>query len=414
MLASIHGVYDLTEALQEPYVVPANVIVIEVADMGEQTLTTIDPLLWELIQNRELFRSIISGDNVEKRFLPTLRALHLYMPGDLLYERKLIYEPKNIFDNGWALYRFGATTTGVPFPKNHGTKLLANQELNSPKFKKISDNFLQDIKDSLYRVERSEGSTLRSGLTMTSRNENYSQIQFIKDCQSKYGIEPTIYIISACADMWLSTTRPSAAEKAKDRIISINQRDVDLRNYECGITTLAFQGNSLGESVRLNPSVPVEQPSLRSRTGASKSTRVPGWTEDFARATYGNPIAVTQNTIGARKMLEAAEPIGNPVLGNLNGARVLLYTKDYKHIPNGISANWPRENAEKYAKGKELLTVGRDAQGKPIYLPFKTRCNNGLCCKIINGIMKCFKGGTRRFLKKSKKTRKVRKIKKFP
>lgn len=411
MFASIHGVYDLREELKEPIIVPGNAIVIEVADMGEVTLTTIDPLFWELLQNRELFRSIISGEHVEARFSRMLRAIHVYMPGDTLYNRTLIYEPDNIFDNRWALYRFGADTTGIPFPRNHGTIALATAELNSARFRPISDDFLRGIKSSLYTTERSEGPTLRSGLAASGRNENYSQVQFIRDCQGQYGTDPTIYIISACADMWVQGKRLTAAERDRDITLSENQRRVDLRNYECGITTLAFQGDVEGASVRLRPSVSVAAPGLRSRTGASKTAR--GWTEEFAPEAYANANnAVTGNTSVARAFLEQADVTGKPVLGRLNGERIALYTPDETHIPHPSGrANWPRSQAIEYAKGKELFTVGRDAKGKLIYVPFNVECKNGTCCQIINGIRSCFKslgiGGkrTRRVLKKTKRTR---------
>jgi hypothetical protein len=412
IFASIHGVYDLREELEEPIVVPPNVIVIEAADMGEVTLTSIDPLLWELIQNRELFRSIIAGEHVEARFLPTLRALHLHMPGDLLYKRKLIYEPDNIFDNRWALYKFDAAVRGIPFPRNHGTAALANAELTSARFRPISDDFLRGIKTALYRDERAVGLPLRSGLVTSGRNDNYSQIQFITDCQRQYGTDPTIYIISACADMWLNARRPSAEERARDRRLSTNQRNIDLKNYECGIETLAFQGDPVGASVSLRPSRTVEQHSLRSRTGAAKGASATGWTENFAPSAYGNSNAVTGNTSAARALLEDMEATGEPILANLNGPIVALYTSDHNPIPYGTSAHWPRKNAEKYAKGKELLTVTRDARGKPIFVPFKVECEKGICCRVIDGIKKCFEGGTRRFVKKSKKTRKIRKTKK--
>ena len=442
MFASIHGVYDLREELEEPIVVPPNAIVIEVADMGEVTLTTIDPLLWELIQNRELFRSIIAGERVEGRFLPTLRALHLYMPGDLLYKRKLIYEPENEFDNRWALYRFAEATTGIPFPRNHGTAGPANAELNSARFRPISDDFLRGIKTMLYRVDGKEGPSLRSGRAAHGRNENYSQVQFIRDCQGQYGTDPTIYIISACADMWLNAKSPSAAERARDYTLSRNQRDVDIRNYDCEIETLAFQGDPAGAQVQLWEGIgtpaarPVaareETPYIRpsrakaAATGAPKSAS--GWSASFAPAAGPNNSAVTGNTSAARAFLEDAEPVGQPKLGNLNGPIALLFTKDGTSIPNGISANWPRKNAEEYAKGKELLTVTRDATGKIIFVPFIPRrtvqqsnatnseCEKGVCCKFVNGVKKCFKsmgfGGkrSRRSLKKSKKTRKTRKF----
>ena len=420
MFASIHGVYDLREELEEPIVVPGNAIVIEVADMGEVTLTTVDPLLWELIQNRELFRYIISGEVVEARFLRMLRALHVYMPGDTLYRRKLIYEPDNIFDNRWTLYRFGADTTGIPFPRNHGTIALSNAELISARFRAISDDFLRGIKSSLYTTERSEGATLRSGLAASGRNTNYSQVQFIRDCQGEYGTDPTIYIISACADMWVQGRRLTPAERARDLRLSENQRDIDLRNYECGITTLAFQGDAAGASVRLRPSIPVSEPSLRSRTSAYKSAT--GWTEHFAPGAHANNNnAVTGNTRVARGLLEQAEYTGEPVLGKLNGERVALYTRNKTHIPHPTGrANWPRIQAIEYAKGKELFTLGRDDNDKPIHIPFKVECKNNICCQIINGVQKCFKslgiGGkrTRRFVKKSKSKRKVRETRKSP
>jgi hypothetical protein len=218
--------------------------------------------------------------------------------------------------------------------------------------------------------------------------------------------------------MWLNARRPSAAERARDRILSTNQRNIDLKNYQCGIETLAFQGDPAGVSVSLRPSRTVEQHSLRSRIGAAKGASANGWAENFAPSAYGNSNAVTGNTSAARALLEDMEATGEPILGNLNGPRALLFTKDGKPIPNGISANWPRKNAEEYAKGKELLTVTRDATGKIIFVPFNTKCKKGICCIFIDGVQQCFKsmgiGGkrTRRFVKKSKKTRKTRKFKK--
>jgi hypothetical protein len=418
MFASIHGVYDLREELEAPITVPANAIVIEVADIGEVTLTRIDPLLWDLIQNRELFRSIISGEHVEARFLPTLRALHVYMPGDLLYKRKLIYEPANEFDNAWALYRFDAAVRGIPFPRNHWTAALANAELKSPAFRPVSDDFLRGIKAMLYRIDGKDGASLRSGRAAEGRYEQYSQIQFMRDCQGRYGTDPTIYIISACAGTWLSTNPPSVVDRARDYRLSTNQRDVDIRNYTCGIETLAFQGDQAGVPVRLRPSITVAEPSLRSRTGAAKAARAPGWTEDFAPVVYSNPNGVTDNTAAARAFLGDMEPVGEAKLGNLSGPRVMLYTQAGEHIPNGRSANWPRKNAEEYAKGKELFTLSRNSKGKLIHVPFEVECEKGVCCKFINGVKKCFKsmgiGGkrSRRFVKKSKKTRKIHKTKK--
>jgi hypothetical protein len=411
MFASIHGVYDL-RVKPESMVVPPNVIIFEVADLGEVTLTTIDPQLWELIQNRRFLTNLISGTVVEPRFLPLLRALHLYMPGDLLYKRKLIYEPENIYDNQWALYRFGPETTRVEFPKSHTSITDSTRELSSPGFKKISDEFLQGIKTNLFKTKRSNGARLRSGMLTDGRNLDYSQIKFISDCQRNYGGDPTIYIISACADIWMGGRGPTMAQTDIESTLSRNQQEVDIRNYECGITTLAFQGNPAGESVALSRSTRVEPPELRLRTGASKGSAK--WTEDFAPVLYRTNHPVTGNTSAARAFLRTVRPTGQPILPNLNGESVMLFTEDRQSILYGTKPEWPRKEAQEYAKGKQLLTLARNDKGVLIYIPFKTESEKGMCYRLMNGMMKCFKSGgkrTRRFVKKSKNKRKSRKIK---
>ena len=397
--ASVHGVYDLREDLVDPVVVPQNVIVFEVADIGEVTLTSIDPLLWNVIQNRELFRDLISGDLIDPIYSNMLRALHVYMPGDTLYKRTLLYEPDNFLDNKWAFYRFEAGITGIPFPKNHLTTEAATAELTLPVFQQVSDPFLQGVKSHLYKVERTKGPILRSGSIASGRNESYSQLNFIDDCIKKYGKAPTIYIISACASLFLDTKKVSREERIKDHILSENQRSVDLKNYLCGIQTLAYQGDG-GESVALPASVGVEAPRLRSKA--------PRWLEEFVppSAYSGSSNPVTGNTPEAQEVLLSTNVSRPPRLGNFKGDKVALFEKvDGNYIPvltSDSRVNWSRVNAEKKAEGYpsgRLYTLGRDKTGIPKFTPFTK------------------KGGgrrTRRFLKKSMKTRKytIRSIKK--
>jgi hypothetical protein len=397
--ASIHGVYDLSEELEEPVILPANVIVIEMADIGEITLTSIDRVLWDVMQNRELFKMLVLGELTEELISPMLKAMHVYMPGDTLYKRKLIYEPENQFDNRWALYKFDPRTTGIPFPKNHGTAAAALGELTTDTFKKVSDDFLRGIKASLYKVERPEGASLRSGEKIaTGRNLKYSQVSFIRDCQREYGDAPTIYIISACASLWTEGKKSIQAELVKDHLLSENQRNVDLKNYECGTTTHSFQDGSAGASVMLPvPGATVQAPSLRS--GVAKAA-TSGWTESFAPSgIYKDPrTSFTGNTPEARRLLEAASVTREPRLGNLNGDMVLLFIKDPsgKYTPllkdGSRRANFTRSEAEAL-KLRDLYTVTRGENGLPKYTNFTTR------------------GGkrSRRILKKSKKTLKYKK-----
>ena len=403
--ASVHGVYDLREDLVDPIVVPHDVIVFEVADIGEVTLTSIDPLLWHVIQNRELFRGLISGDLTDPIYSNMLRALHVYMPGDKLYKRTLLYEPGNFLDNKWAFYRFKKNITGIPFPKNHRTTEAATAELTSPVFQQVSDPFLQGVKSHLYEVQRTNGPILRSGSKASGRNESYSQLNFIDDCKKEYGKTPTIYIISACASLFLDTKKVNPEELIKDHTLSENQRSVDLKNYLCGIQTLAYQGDR-GESVTLPPSVRVDGPALRSKRSKAPASQ---WLEEFVptSAYSGSMNPVTGNTPEAQEVLLGTNVSREPRLGNFKGDTVALFEKDVdgNYIPvltSDSRVNWSRVNADKKAKeypSGTLYTLGRDKNGIPKFIPFTKK-----------------QGGrrTRRFLKKSMKTRKntMRRIKK--
>jgi hypothetical protein len=216
-------------------------------------------------------------------------------------------------------------------------------------------------------------------------------------------------------------------ETQREHTIIENQRAIDLRNYECDITTIASQANSVGPGVSLwnrigtasarkVPSTTVTSHELRSRAKGTGTGNGNGWEETLVPdSLYGIPKnAVTGNTPEARRLLERATVSRAARLGNLNGPTLMLFTKSgAEYTPllrDGIRANWPRGEAYKLDRS-DLYTVARDETGKPKYVPFtKPICRKGMSCGIFD---KCFKYGgkrTRRNLKKSKRTLK-RKIK---
>jgi hypothetical protein len=95
--ASVHGAYYLDEN-PEPFVVPPNTMLIETVDIGETCYTDMDKLLWDLMQgtNRAKFLTYMKGipdpaDPVseQKKYMKAFRTVHVYEPGDLVYNRQL-------------------------------------------------------------------------------------------------------------------------------------------------------------------------------------------------------------------------------------------------------------------------------------------------------------------------------------
>ena len=95
---SVHGAYDL-EAYPEPFRVPEGTLLIETVDIGETCYTTMDEPLWNLLQgsNRAKLLSYMKGrvdptdsDKDQELYLRVFKNVHVYEPGDLVYNRILI------------------------------------------------------------------------------------------------------------------------------------------------------------------------------------------------------------------------------------------------------------------------------------------------------------------------------------
>jgi len=428
IFASIHGVYDLTAPLQK-WTVPKEAIFIEVADIGDVTYTTIDPLLWELMQNRELFHRLIF---TEVRPLPAdlqkyeqvLKVLHVYLPGDVIYSRNLLYEDSNEYDSGWAIYRFSPDAGGgggggggepaiIPFPaappRKTGASYVAKmRELGA---KGITDAFLQKIKYDRFSV--GSGPALKSGrvLPLRGRDVLYTQQRLMIDCKGQYGNTPTIYFISACAALWTNEEdKPSLPDQdGKYATVFQHQREIDIKNYECGIKKLAFQGNSPGTI-----SLSLEQlgrPTLRSTKGPNVSGR--GY---FASPKNYAPLAsVTGPTAENAAILMRGTATRAPPTADFDGPTMLLFEKKRKDdgtytydtvMPGGRTTNpeWPRQQAMEFASGNpgvELFTLQRGYDQLPKLVPFSPPCppDEAGGCAVVGG-------------KRTKKTRRFNRTRK--
>jgi hypothetical protein len=454
IFASIHGVYDLEEDIEQ-WNVPANAIFIEVADIGDVTYTTIDPLLWELIQNRKLLYDLIwiKHRPLEphlQKYEQVLKVLHVYLPGDKIYSRKLLYQPENQYDSGWSIYRFlppgggggggggGSPPATIPFPAVPDGKLktLASYKATISKLEKqgIADTeFLERIKRDRFSI--GPGAELRSGkrVPLPGRDQSYTQKRLMEECIGKYGDKSTIYFISACAALWANEDKKATLEDQDTRYTAIfgNQRDIDIKNYKCGIKKLAFQGNSPG-TISL-PLEKLDRPTLRSKNplGPNGKKRTPINSEGqgyFAAADqYAPVIGVTGSTGANARLLERGTVTRVPPTADFDGPTLLLFEKKRKDdgtytydtvMPGGGSTNpeWPRQQAMEFAHrnpGLELYTLQRDYDKLPELVRFAPPCPPG---DAGGGAGSAVVGGkrTRRFKGKSKRTRKVKRTKRSP
>lgn len=419
IFASIHGVYDLRVELQRS-IVPGNAIFIEVADIGDVTYTTIDPLLWELIQNRELLRDLIWTiarplPAELQKYEQVLKVLHVYLPGDEIYSRNLIYEESNEYDSGWSIYRFmagggggggGPPATTIPFPAAPSRKTMASYTTKIAQLQAegITDPFLQKIKYDRFSV--GSGPTLKSGkvLPLRGRDTSYSQFRLMEDCNKNYGAVPTIYFISACAALWTNEEDKATFQAQDERYTAVfdHQRKIDIRNYECGIKKLAFQGNSPGTI-----SLSLEQlgrPKLRE----GKSSRPNAGSGFFASSiAYGSSVGVTGPTSENAAILARGTATRAPPTTDFDGPTVLLFIKieqDGTYIYDtimppggGTNPEWRREHAMEFATrnpGAQLFTIQRGYDQLPKLVPFT---GGG-------------RAGGRRRTRRFKRTRKVKRV----
>jgi hypothetical protein len=98
IFVSVHGAYDL-EAYDEPFRVPEGTLLIETVDIGESCYTTMDEPLWNLLQgsNRAKLLTYMKGrvdpadsDKDQELYLRVFKHIHVYEPGDLVYNRFLV------------------------------------------------------------------------------------------------------------------------------------------------------------------------------------------------------------------------------------------------------------------------------------------------------------------------------------
>jgi len=477
--ASSHGVYDLRNDIGPLHPVPDNTIIIEIGDAGDMALTTIDPLLWDLVQNRELFMDLLRGTASEKdtaKYNKTFKAMYIYMPGDSVYKRTLLFEPENYTDNQWAFYRFqpgvgpgsgGGGGGGVrkwPFPTDHASIKLAKTAAlkNLP-----TDEFLYGIKEKLYRVKdtnprygfRGVGSRVDSQgrVTAHGRNEEYSQIELIRECSAHYGPEPRIYIFSACASFWGNGRRDLAAEVVRSGLIGSHQRATALAMYECGIKTLPFReanaypgGYYTREQLErgLATLEVDDEQALEEAGGEGLRRRRRGETHTLKGAVFApsalykeQPNAVTRLNEGInaqnQKLMVSSRPTrAAPGGSNLEKDQVMLYILEksgqYKSIFNfkdgkKVKPEFTLNEALQYRIDHpriQLFRNARDPDGRQILIPFKPTKQNSpkkSMCDWLTGT--CSRVGrffglggrrTRRFKGKSKRTRKVKRVRRSP
>ena len=459
--ASSHGVYDLINDIGPLYPVPPNTIIIEIGDAGDMALTTIDPLLWELVQNRPLFMNLLSGTASEEdkaKYDKTFKAMYIYTPGDYLYKRKLLFEPENFTDNKWAFYRFqpgvgpGGGGGKWRFPKDHGSIPLAEREMaNLP-----TDAFLYGIKRKLYRVKhtnpryglRELGARLDSEgrVTTHGRNEEYSQFEFIRECSEHYGPQPRIYIFSACASFWGNAQHNLPAEVERSGLIGSQQRATALAKHACGIRTLSFReannypgGYLTGRELQLGRA-------LEDAGGAEEGLRRRGTTKtpkaSFVRS--GLYEGEAKNAVTRREeegtnqilMISGRPTRGAPARRNLEEDQLLLFIMDvngnYKNILNfkNLGKSTPTftlDEALQYRIDHPRIQLFRNARrqdGTPIVIPFEPPKGNspkkGMCdwltgtCSRVGRFFGLGGKRTRRFKGKSKRTRKVKRTKRSP
>jgi hypothetical protein len=461
--ASSHGVYDLRNDIGPLYPVPPNTIIIEIGDAGDMALTTIDPLLWELVQNRPLFMNLLRGTASEEdkaKYDKTFKAMYIYTPGDYLYKRTLLFEPENFTDNKWAFYRFelgvgpggGGGGGKWRFPKDHGSIPLAEREMaNLP-----TDAFLYGIKRKLYRVKhtnpryglRELGARLDSEgrVTTHGRNEEYSQFEFIRECSAEYGPQPRIYIFSACASFWGNAKHNLPAEVERSGLIGSQQRATALAKHACGIRTLSFReannypgGYLTGRELQLGRA-------LEDAGGAEEGLRRRGTTKtpkaSFVRS--GLYEGEAKNAVTRREeegtnqilMISGRPTRGAPARRNLEEDQLLLFIMDvngnYKNILNFKNLGKPTptftlDEALQYRIDHPRIELFRNARrqdGTPIVIPFEPPKGNspkkGMCdwltgtCSRVGRFFGLGGRRTRRFKGKSKRTRKVKRTKRSP
>ena len=96
-LTSAHGSYILNKDTV-PFTVPAKTVIIETVDIGESCYTSIDRVMWHLIQGnrRNKFLSYMKGipypsdsPEFQKLCLDVFKSVHIYEPGDLIFNREL-------------------------------------------------------------------------------------------------------------------------------------------------------------------------------------------------------------------------------------------------------------------------------------------------------------------------------------
>ena len=409
--ASTHGVYDLQVESVESIVVPPNTYIFEAASIGEATLTTIDEPLWDMIQNRREFAAYLSSDPSakEEQKKQVFKNLVYYKPGDTIYKRTLILEPENEFNPQWSYYKFTDGSTILPFPEapveEEGNPIIIPPEIPNPPF--------TDVMKSFRHEHFPVGKTRLRGF---ERVDTGSDIRFFTEVRKRDHYNgPAIFIFSSCASFW------SSDDKKKDnRLILDIGRIQQLANQqfaEMGFTSGAISGEA-GKPVLLDTGHRI--PIKRRAKGTSMN-------EQFA---------ATSKMVGNLKMTEVdAEELKYLDMVGEEITRFVRPRFNPIRVPPGAASIFEKLGEDRYnvslsPTGKtwwtyEQMETAID-KGQQIYVCIgsnfiQLKNKAGMYTGAIRQHRapnpkypgsNWTKGGSRRFLKKSKKTRKTRKFKK--
>ena len=216
----------------------------ESSEPGLDINTFIDEPLWELLQDRVLFENVLKNGpdpwpypNDSRPLLPDrhrinsiLRALHIYMPGDIIFKRTLSLTPREEFNLGWWITKWEpANNTHIDFPKKNYTpkyrkdpSIILSVAKQKEKDKKaegriidgiakmlpVIDVHLEDLRDEMLKREQSD-------------------ISVILECRTKYPGRKFTYLFPCCGNIEGERDKFRAQKSA---FIEEHLRGIDIRN----------------------------------------------------------------------------------------------------------------------------------------------------------------------------------------
>jgi len=232
----------------------------ESSEPGLDINTFIDEPLWELLQDRVLFENVLKNGpdpwpypNVSRPLLPDrhrinsiLRALHIYMPGDIIFKRTLSLTPREEFNLGWWITKWEpANETHIDFPKENYTpkyrkdpSIILSAAEQQKKDKKAERRIIDGIAKMLPIIDV-ELENLRDKMLETEQ----SDISVIIECRTKYPGRKFTYLFPCCGNIEGERDKFRAQKSA---FVEEHIRGIDIRNgTQVG---LQYNGNYLSDT----------------------------------------------------------------------------------------------------------------------------------------------------------------------